>query len=49
VLDLSQALDQARIVHALIGGLALGPRGYPRATTDVDFLIADMDIAAVQS
>lgn len=27
--------------HALIGGLAVGGYGYPRATKDVDFLVGD--------
>ncbi len=48
MLDLAGRFRQRGIRHALIGGLALAPRGYPRATTDVDFLIAEEDIVAVR-
>lgn len=33
------------IDHALIGGLAVARWGYPRATADVDFLLAPDDLA----
>ncbi len=36
-----RALDQAGIPHALVGALAVGAYGYPRASTDVDFLVGD--------
>jgi hypothetical protein len=40
LLDATQALRQAEIAHALIGGIAVGIRaGTPRATVDVDFAI----------
>ena len=39
LLELNSALDSSGIRYALIGGLALGPRGFPRGTTDVDFLV----------
>lgn len=32
-------LRKLRVPHALIGGLAVGIHGYPRATKDVDFLV----------
>lgn len=48
MLDLSAALRSRGIKHALIGGLALAPRGYPRGTTDVDFLIGETDIASAR-
>ena len=35
----SAQMSAAGIRHALIGGLAIGAHGYPRATTDVDFLV----------
>ena len=34
-----EALDKRGIAHALIGGLALGTAGVPRATDDVDLLV----------
>ena len=34
-------LTKAGIPHALIGGLAVGAHGYPRATRDADFLVGD--------
>lgn len=37
----SDALTRAGIAHAVIGGLAVGANGYPRATKDVDFLVGD--------
>jgi len=37
----SAALTQAGIPHVVIGGLAVGANGYPRATKDVDFLVGD--------
>lgn len=36
------AAPQAQgIPHLLVGGLGVGARGYPRATKDADFLVAD--------
>ncbi|NOY90368.1 MAG: nucleotidyl transferase AbiEii/AbiGii toxin family protein [Deltaproteobacteria bacterium] len=35
----SQALTRLAIPHALVGGLAVGLHGHPRATKDVDFLV----------
>jgi hypothetical protein len=37
----SAQLRKAGIRHALIGGLAVGAHGYPRATKDVVFLVGD--------
>jgi len=34
-------LDQNRIQYALIGGMAVAARGYPRFTIDFDFLTTD--------
>jgi hypothetical protein len=46
------ALEREGIEHALVGGLALAVHGAPRATTDVDLLIApddaDRAVAAVK-
>jgi hypothetical protein len=39
LLELHQALESSGVHHALIGGLALGPRGFPRATKVIDLLI----------
>ena len=35
----SEALTRLRVRHTLVGGLAVGAYGYPRATKDVDFLV----------
>jgi len=37
--DVSHRLRQLCIPHVLIGGLAVGVHGHPRATRDVDFLV----------
>jgi hypothetical protein len=37
----SAAFDKAKVRHALVGGLAVGAHGYPRATKDVDFLVGN--------
>src|SRR5688572_31752203 len=37
----SQALTVAKVRHIVVGGLAVGANGYPRATRDVDFLVGD--------
>ncbi len=35
----SEALSRAGVPHVVVGGLAVGANGYPRATKDVDFLV----------
>lgn len=35
----SEALTVAKVRHVVVGGLAVGANGYPRATRDVDFLV----------
>lgn len=37
----SAALARAGVRHVVIGALAVGANGYPRATRDVDFLVGD--------
>jgi hypothetical protein len=37
----SRKFREAKIRHALAGGLAVGAHGYPRTTEDVDFLVGD--------
>jgi len=37
--QVSSTLRELGIPHALIGGLAVGVHGHPRATKDVDFLV----------
>jgi hypothetical protein len=37
----SARLAELGIPHALVGGLAVGAHGFPRATKDVDFLVGD--------
>lgn len=39
--DASESLRSMGIRHALVGGLAVGAHGWPRATRDVDFLVDD--------
>ena len=41
MIDASRALDDLGIRHALVGGLAVGAHGSPRATKDVVFLVDD--------
>jgi len=41
MVDSSRALTELGIRHALVGGLAVGAHGWPRATKDVDFLVDD--------
>lgn len=38
-LEIGDLLAELRVPHALIGGLAVGMHGFPRATKDVDFLV----------
>jgi len=38
--ELCLFLDQAGIDYMLVGGLAVGIWGQPRATVDIDFLIS---------
>lgn len=35
----SEALSAAKVRHVVVGGLAVGANGHPRATKDVDFLV----------
>ena len=37
----SAALKRAGVRHVVVGGLAVGAHGFPRATKDVDFLVGD--------
>ena len=37
----SRLLTELGVRHAVVGGLAVGAHGYPRATKDVDFLVSD--------
>ena len=37
--DISRLLKELGIPHVLIGGLAVGIHGHPRATKDVDFMV----------
>jgi len=41
VVEVSRALTEAGIPHALCGGLAVGAYARPRATEDIDFLVGD--------
>ncbi len=37
----SQALIAANVRHVVVGGIAVGANGHPRATKDVDFLVGE--------
>lgn len=37
----SAALKRIGVRHVVVGGLAVGAHGFPRATKDVDFLVGD--------
>jgi hypothetical protein len=37
----SEALKRAGVRHVVVGGLAVGANGFPRATRDVDFLVGE--------
>lgn len=37
----SAALRRVGVRHVVVGGLAVGAHGFPRATKDVDFLVGD--------
>lgn len=37
----SEALSAAKVRHVVVGGLAVGANGHPRATKHVDFLVGD--------
>lgn len=37
----SDAMTAMGVRHLVVGGLAVGANGYPRATADVDFLVGD--------
>ncbi len=40
-IDVSQRLQELGVPHVLIGGLAVGLHGHPRATKDVDFMVGE--------
>lgn len=41
MIDASESLRSLEVKHALVGGLAVGAHGWPRATRDVDYLVDD--------
>jgi hypothetical protein len=41
LLESHKALTELGIPHVVVGGIAVGAHGVPRATKDVDFLVAD--------
>lgn len=47
-IETSQRLAGLGVPHALIGGLAVGMHGHPRATKDVDFLVGDAAFARTE-
>lgn len=40
-IETSRLLGELGVPHALVGGLAVGLHGHPRATKDVDFMVSD--------
>lgn len=44
-----QALDAAGVDYALVGGLAVGVWGAPRATKDIDILVMPGDVARAKA
>ncbi len=40
-IETSQLLSDLGVPHALVGGLAVGLHGHPRATKDVDFMVSE--------
>jgi hypothetical protein len=49
MVDASQSLRSLGVKHALVGGLAVGAYGWPRATRDVDFLLDDSAFVKTES
>jgi len=47
-LEASQRLSELGVPHALIGGLAVGFHGHPRATKDVDYLVGNEAFKSLQ-
>ena len=47
-IDTSHRLTVLGVPHALIGGLAVGLHGFPRATKDADFLVGDEAFEHIQ-
>lgn len=46
--DTSERLRALGIPHALVGGLAVGHYGHPRATKDVDFIVGEAALASIE-
>jgi len=46
--ELLSAFDKDDIHYALVGGLALGAWGIPRATVDIDFLVRRDDLEKIE-
>lgn len=47
-IDTSERLRALGIPHALVGGLAVGLHGHPRATKDVDFIVGTSAFASTK-
>ncbi|MCB9742606.1 MAG: hypothetical protein H6740_08405 [Alphaproteobacteria bacterium] len=46
--QVSRHLSRLGVPHALVGGLAVGVHGHPRATKDVDFLVGQEAFASLE-
>ena len=47
-IDMSERLRDLGVPHALVGGLAVGLHGHPRATKDVDFIVGEAAFATTK-
>ena len=47
-IDVSARLRELGVPHVLIGGLAVGMHGHPRATKDVDFMVGNEAFAKTE-
>jgi hypothetical protein len=49
LMELTRELTRRNIDYAVCGGVAMAVHGFPRATVDIDILIREADLQAVES